>query len=174
MDQDTRVESGTWSLEFANLLSALSSVLGECDDPAEERLRRVAAMLRVAGMPSAPLKGSTRGGLALWQIRKVEAHVQANLHRTILNEELAGIARLTTCHFGHAFRNSVGDSPHAYVIRRRIERAKQLMMETATPLSQIAVECGLADQAHFSRLFRKLVGESPRGWRRSRMREIAA
>jgi AraC-like DNA-binding protein len=174
MDQSLRIESGIPSAEVADLLSALSNALGAHGDPAEERLRRVTALLRVAGMPLGAPKGSIRGGLAPWQVRKIAAHVQANLHRPILNEELAGLTRLTTGHFGHAFRKSVGDSPHAYVIRRRIERAQQLMLATATPLSQIALECGLADQAHLSRLFRRLVGERPRDWRQARMSAEAA
>jgi AraC-like DNA-binding protein len=50
-----------------------------------------------------------------------------------------------------------------------VEHAQRLMLATDAPLSQIALDCGLADQAHFSRLFRRFVGESPRSWRRARV-----
>ncbi len=108
-------------------------------------------------------------GLAPWQVRRVLAHIEAHMGLSIRNQELADIARLSIFHFNVAFRNSVGDSPHAYIIRRRIERAQRLMLSTQQSLSDIAAECGLADQAHLTRLFRRLVGESPAAWRRARV-----
>ena len=77
--------------------------------------------------------------------------------------------RLSPAHFSRAFRTSFGCSPLEYVTRRRMERAQGLMLSTDIPLSQIALDCGFADQAHFSRLFRRVVGESPRVWRRARV-----
>jgi AraC-like DNA-binding protein len=71
-------------------------------------------------------------------------------------------------HFAVAFRNALGAPPHEYLIRQRIERAQQLMLSSDLPLCQIAAECGLADQSHLSRLFRRLVGETPAAWRRNR------
>jgi AraC-like DNA-binding protein len=65
------------------------------------------------------------------------------------------------------------DSPHGYIIRRRVERAQGLMLSTARPLRDIAAECGLADQAHLTRLFRRIVGESPAAWRRARIEPIS-
>jgi transcriptional regulator GlxA family with amidase domain len=53
-------------------------------------------------------------------------------------------------------------------MRRRVHRAQGLMLTTTESLSQIAVQCGMADQAHFCKLFRRLVGESPNAWRRAR------
>ena len=111
---------------------------------------------------------AARGGLAPWQVRKVIGHIDANLERTIRNDDLAALVRLTPSHFGRTFRNSVGEPPHEYVIRRRIERAQGLMLSTEAKLSDIALDCGLADQSHLTRLFRKIVGESPRAWRRAR------
>jgi len=110
----------------------------------------------------------TRGGLAPWQVRKVLAHIEENLDATVRNQDLAELARLSTFHFNVAFRRSVGESPHGYIIRRRIDRAQRLMLATEKPLSDIAAECGLADQAHLTRLFRRIVGESPAAWRRAR------
>jgi transcriptional regulator GlxA family with amidase domain len=101
------------------------------------------------------------------------AHIEANLGTTIRNQELAAIARLKTFHFNVAFRNSVGDSPHGYLIRRRVERAQGLMLSTQKSLSDIAAECGLADQGHLTRLLRRIVGESPAAWRRPRANPIA-
>ncbi|WP_367571972.1 helix-turn-helix transcriptional regulator [Pseudorhizobium pelagicum] len=65
-----------------------------------------------------------------------------------------------------AFRVSFGTSPHDYICRRRIDQAKHLMITTETPLSEIALDCGFADQSHLSRVFRRLTGHTPAAWRR--------
>jgi transcriptional regulator GlxA family with amidase domain len=115
-----------------------------------------------------------RGGLALWQLRKVQAFVDAHLSENISNRHMADCVRLSPYHFARAFRGSTGASPHCYVIRRRIERAQHLMLSTNAPLSQIALDCGLADQSHFSRIFRRTIGHSPRAWRSARIGFSAA
>jgi len=109
-----------------------------------------------------------RGGLAPWQIRRVKSHIDANLDATIQVKELAGLVKLSSFHFSRAFRDSFGDSPHFYVMRQRVRRAQTLMLTTSASLGQIAADCGLADQAHFNKLFRRFVGESPGMWRRAR------
>jgi AraC family transcriptional regulator len=109
-----------------------------------------------------------RGGLAPWQIRLVKTHIEANLDSTIGVKALAELVKLSSFHFCRAFRDSFGDSPHGYVMRRRVERAQGLMLTTNASLGQIAADCGLADQAHFNKLFRRFVGESPGMWRRAR------
>ena len=151
------------------LLKSLSETLPDNQSGAAECLRRAGAMLEVVEGQAAPhVAVSERHGLAPWQVRRVLAHIDANLDKPIRNKELADIARRSEFHFNVAFRNSVGASPHEYIIRRRMERAQGLMLSTNTPLSEIAFECGLADQAHFTRLFRRVVGETPAAWRRAR------
>ncbi len=109
-----------------------------------------------------------RGGLAPWQVRVLNAHIDANLDRDIPVDELAGLVRLSVSHFGRAFKQTFGRTPHAHIIAERIERAQGLMLETAEPLAQIAFAVGLSDQSHLSRLFRQVTGESPFAWRRAR------
>lgn len=109
-----------------------------------------------------------RGGLAPWQARLVEAHVDGNLNRNITVEELAGLTRLSISHFGRAFKQSFGMAPHAYITSLRLALARDLMLTTQEPLSQIALTVGLADQSHLSRLFRQHMGQSPFAWRRAR------
>jgi AraC family transcriptional regulator len=116
-----------------------------------------------AATPAAP---AGHGGLAPWQALKVTRHVEANLADRLSIGELAGLARLSNNYFARAFKTSLGCTPHSYVIERRIEQAKRILLETDTPLSQVALDCGMADQAHLSRLFRRLVGETPSVWRR--------
>lgn len=154
---------------IAELFRALQECLHDERSNAAESLRRAQAMLEEGPELAARTPATSRHGLAPWQVRRVLAHVDANLDTPIRNKDLAAIARLSVFHFNVAFRESVGDSPHEYVIRRRIEQAQGLMLSTGKPLSEIAVECGLADQSHLTRLFRKVVGESPAAWRRARV-----
>ncbi len=160
-------------MAISELCSAIRSALDDERSIAEDSLRRAGEVLQEMGDATAPDKGQARGGLAPWQIRKVTSYVDAHLERTIRNEDLAALARLNPSHFGRAFRSSFGEPPHEYVIRRRVERAQGLMLSTNAPLSAIALDCGLADQAHLSRLFRRVVGETPRAWRRARLGEPA-
>jgi AraC family transcriptional regulator len=154
---------------MAELCCAIRSALDDERGTAEDSLRRAAEILREMGETQVATRQEVRGGLSPWQIRKVTSHVDAHLDRTIRNEDLAALVRLNPSHFGRAFRNSFGEPPHEYVIRRRVERAQGLMLSTDASLSEIALDCGLADQSHLTRLFRRIAGESPRAWRRARV-----
>jgi AraC family transcriptional regulator len=109
----------------------------------------------------------SRGGLAPWQKRKVEAYVVQKLEGSILVQDLAKIVSLSANHFSRAFKMSFGESPHAYITRARVARARTLMLNTSDSLSQIALACGFADQAHLCRVFRPATGTTPGAWRRS-------
>jgi AraC-like DNA-binding protein len=109
-----------------------------------------------------------RGGLPAWQMRRVIAHVEANLSRKIPVQELARLLGLSASHFCRAFKCTFGASPRHYVMRRRIEVAQGMMLTTSEPLSSIAVRCGMCDQSHFTRSFHRIVGETPYTWRRTR------
>jgi AraC family transcriptional regulator len=153
----------------AELFKALSESLHNEPGNAVECLRRAEAMLDGRHQQAARASVTTaRSGLAPWQVRRVLAHIDANLATSVKNKDLAAIAGLSLFHFNFAFRNSVGDSPHEYIIRRRMERAQGLMLSSELSLSEIAAECGLADQSHFTRLFHRFAGDSPGAWRRAR------
>lgn len=111
---------------------------------------------------------STKGGLAGWQVRRVTAHIEQNLDTSLVTEELARVAQLSTGHFCRAFKASMGETPHAYIVRQRLRRAQTMMLKTRDTLSQIACACGLTDQAHLTRLFRRAIGTTPMLWRRDR------
>ena len=103
-----------------------------------------------------------------WQILRVRAYIDGNLHRTIHIRDLSAVARRSPAHFSRKFKLSVGESPHAYVVGRRLQRACHLMMTSAASLSEIALSVGFSDQAHLCRLFRQSFGQSPANWRRER------
>ena len=128
-----------------------------------------AAALRLVALLALPTDGEpvpVRGGLAPWQERKVDRHIQQRLERTLRVKDLAEQVSLSVSHFCRAFKESFGASPHSHLTRLRVERAQSLMLTTHYPLNQIALACGMADQAHLSKLFRREVGEPPNMWRR--------
>jgi AraC family transcriptional regulator len=112
--------------------------------------------------------GRPRGGLVTWQIARVQTYIDSNLNRSLHIRDLSAVVRLSPAHFCRKFKLAFGESPHAYVVRRRLERACHLMMTSAASLSEIALSVGFSDQAHLCRLFRHAFGRSPASWRRER------
>ena len=106
-----------------------------------------------------------RGGLPPRVVRRVRDHIDNNIDQRISVEALAKLARLSVCYFVRAFKQSVGVTPHDYLIRRRVERTMELLSRTDMPLSEIALAAGFADQSHCARRFRQHVGMSPRDYR---------
>lgn len=134
------------------------------------QLFEICTMIRVPdchGESTGAAKGFARGGLASWQLRLVTEHIDEHLSDTVHIDRLAALTKLSGGHFCRAFKTSLGETPHAYIIRRRLDRAKILMLTTSENLSHIAYACGLTDQAHLTRLFRQHVGETPLAWRRA-------
>ncbi|MET0337275.1 MAG: AraC family transcriptional regulator [Caulobacter sp.] len=150
---------------IAELLANAQKTLGSDLEAARGYVARVAALLNGEAATQKPAAAS--GGLAPWQAKKVEAFIEEGLDGGITIDSMAALVRLSTGHFGRAFKDSFGETPHAYVMHRRVQRAKRLMLSSREPLSQIAIACGFADQAHFSNLFRKQVGATPNAWRRT-------
>jgi AraC family transcriptional regulator len=115
-----------------------------------------------------------RGGLPAWKTRKIISYVEANLSRRICVLELAELLGLSASYFCRAFKCVFGASPRDYVLRRRIEVAQAMMLTTSEPLYFIAMSCGMCDQQHFTRSFRRIVGETPSRWRRIRLDSLAS
>ena len=171
----TAPESSVADQEFHLVANSLARLLDtarrewERDrDAAKASLATASRILQAEIERCSGASGSTRGGLAAWQISRVRAYIDSNLHRTIHIRDLSAVARRSPAHFSRKFKLAVGDSPHAYVMRRRLERACHLMMTSADPLSEIALSVGFSDQAHLCRLFRQAFGQSPANWRRER------
>ena len=109
-----------------------------------------------------------RGGLAPWRARRLVAHIDAHLAGRVSVAEMARLTGLSGGHFGRAFKQTFGVPPGAFLRCRRIEFAQGMMLRTDLTLSQIALSCGLFDQPHLSKMFRRVVGETPSTWRRAR------
>jgi AraC family transcriptional regulator len=102
-----------------------------------------------------------------WQVRRIQDYVDRNITEPIRVSELCALVNRTPSHFSRTFKRTVGLSPHAYVLRRRIQLASELLTASAMPLSEIAQNCGFGDQSHLSNRFREHSGMTPAAWRRA-------
>ena len=122
-------------------------------------------------LPEAP--ASISGRLAPWQVRGVIDFIDNNLSIAIRITELANIARLSPSYFASVFKSAFGATPHQYIIDRRIEKATAHLLHSDLSISDIAIECGFADQPHMCRLFRRKLGTTPRTLRKRKRQDCA-
>jgi len=107
-----------------------------------------------------------RETLTLLQRRRAIEILEARISDDITLSELGSEFDLSMAHFARAFRNSIGQTPHAWLTKRRIERAKQLLTHTNLLLPEIALECGFSHRIGFSPPFARISGITPSEWRR--------
>lgn len=155
-------------------LSALSKLLAEAVsalDRDHERVRcnlsQAVALLEGRHAPGEVLREGA--GLAPWQAKRVADHIDRRLDGVIRIGELADIAKLSTSYFSRAFKATFGLSPQNYILTRRIAQVQRTMLATRDPLCAIANACGFSDQAHMSRVFRRITGATPNSWRRAHL-----
>jgi AraC family transcriptional regulator len=109
----------------------------------------------------------TRGGLAAWQQRVITTYIEEHLAEQISLTTLAGLVSLSPYHFCRAFRQSFGTPPHRYHSSHRIERAKTLLVESASSVTEVGLAVGFRETSSFTTAFRKATGQTPTAYRRS-------
>lgn len=114
---------------------------------------------------------AVRGGLAPAVLRRICALIDAELDQPLTLARLATEAALSEYHFARMFRSSTGCAPHQYVMQRRMSVAKNLLIHSTLPLTEIALHCGFNSASHFSNRFRQLHGIAPSVWRQGEGRE---
>jgi AraC-like DNA-binding protein len=119
------------------------------------------------GVPSLAPVPQARGGLPPAALNRIREYIEAHLSDSIELVQLSAIAGLSVFHFARQFKQSVGVSPHHYLVGKRIERAKELLAGTNLSLSEIAFATGFSDQSHLTRHFRQMIGLAPGQFRRS-------
>ena len=127
--------------------------------------RALAAALVDSYATQHPTAPTYRGGLGPARLRKIKELVYAKLEDELTLQEMAQAVELSIAHFSQMFRQSTGQSPHQFVLRHRIDRAKEMLRATRVRALDVAIACGFKTQQHFSRVFRQVCGVTPRQYR---------
>ena len=152
---------------LAKLVDAATTASEGDRAKAQRSLEQALALLEGGSSPSRRPSGwPPHGGLAAWQAKRVAAYVREHIGTRLMVGELAALVRVSLSHFHRRFKITFGEPPALYIMHQRMRLAQDLLIKTGAPLSHVALECGLYDQAHFSRAFRRNVGISPRVFRR--------
>lgn len=128
---------------------------GSLPDPGDRCVRR-------------PLPAPTLvpGGLPGGKLRRVADHIDANLGRELRLGELSGVVHMSPFHFARLFKRTSGVPPHRFVVRRRVDRAIELLAGGEHPIGEIARLVGFATPSHFTTVFRRITGVTPTEYRR--------
>ncbi|MBR0782182.1 helix-turn-helix domain-containing protein [Bradyrhizobium iriomotense] len=147
---------------------------------------RLAILTRKASRPTVagrdqpePAEGDHEGqacravrSLQKWRLKRVMQYVDDNLAAKVTLENLAAVAGLSRMHFAAQFRAAVGIRPHDYLLKRRIERAQELLLRADASLVDIALTVGFQTQAHFTTVFKRFVGDTPYQWRSAHLAQF--
>ena len=127
----------------------------------EERMKEV-----IASYLEAPLaQVEVVGGLSHRRLQRVFEHVRDNVGKELSVAELAQVIGMSQYYFSKLFKASTGTTPHQYVMRQRVERAQELLRGTPTSLAEVATLVGFETQSHFTSVFRRLLGITPKRYR---------
>ena len=152
----------------------------QCRDPQIEHIARALEAESSAGAPSGllyaeslgmalavhllgryPAPAAPRGGLSTLRLRRVRDFIEAHLDRDLTIARIADAVGLGSSHLKTQFKRATGVTVHAYVMQRRVERAKQLLMHGELSAAQVALDAGFAHQSHMARCMRRVLGVTP-------------
>jgi AraC family transcriptional regulator len=160
--------SREWMHRVITLLEAAVGQLHGQEHSAQGTLLEAATLLRQqidpAGAGGVP---DERGCMLAWQVRKVRDYIDSHIAEPVFVADLCALFERSEAHFSRSFKRTFGESPHSFVVRRRVEFAAQYMLTTDASLSDIALRCGFSDQAHLCKHFRQAAGQTPAAWRRA-------
>jgi AraC family transcriptional regulator len=108
---------------------------------------------------------SVAAGFPAWRVRRVTEHVEQNLDKPLPLTELAAVVYMSRFHFARLFRRRTGDSPHRFVIRQRIARAREFLARSELTIAEISRRVGFRTSSHFTTMFRRVSGVTPSGYR---------
>jgi AraC family transcriptional regulator len=159
--------SREWMHRVISLLEAAVGQLPNQVHPAQGTLLEATSLLRQHIDPPAAREVPGTARLLAWQARKVRDYIDSHITGPILVADLCALVQRSEAHFSRSFKSTFGESPHVFLVRRRVELAAQYMLTTDASLSDIALRCGFTDQAHLCKQFRQAVGQTPAAWRRA-------
>jgi len=164
-DVATRLTIAGSNEAWPALVTPPESSLGARRNPTSAALHARPRLNIVAGLRRPVPATQTRGGLPPGAMRRVREYVDAHLSESMDLAELAAVAGLSLFHFARQFKQTAGATPHHYLVRRRVERAQEMLARTNLSLSEIALAAGFSDQSHLARHFRQMLGTTPREFR---------
>jgi AraC family transcriptional regulator len=161
--------SGNWLHDVIALLDAAIGHLHQ-EQVAHGAILEATSLLRRQVDPQPPEEAADDGKerLLTWQARKVLDYIDRHITSRVLVADLCALVWRSEAHFSRSFKGTFGYSPHAFVVRRRIELAAKYMLDTDMSLSDIALGSGFVDHAHLCKHFRMVTGETPAAWRRTK------
>lgn len=131
-----------------------------------DSLEQALAVALVHGYAVRPRSLRTyRGGLGPARLRTIKELVQAKMEDELTLIEMAHSVELSPAHFSRMFHKSTGETPHQFVLRQRVDRAKEMLRAPEARVLDVAVACGFKTQQHFARMFRQIYGASPTEYR---------
>jgi len=102
------------------------------------------------------------------RLRRVQAHIDGNLHRELRLADLGAVVHMSPYHFARLFKKATGVSPHRFVLHRRIAAATALLADSTSPIRSVARSVGFTTASHFATTFRRVTGLTPTAYRRNR------
>jgi AraC family transcriptional regulator len=175
MNSLTRTIPTSLDVEAYQLIEALSLALADCQVAELVRQRSLALcshLLSRYERNEIP-KTQTRIALSPWQERMAKEIMTHQMSKRLSVARIASECSLSRSHFSRAFKKSTGVSPRDWFLHIRLDRAKALLIEGQLSIAEISLECGFADQSHFTRVFTRVAGATPSLWRRSQVSEKA-
>jgi AraC family transcriptional regulator len=163
--------SQDWIKEVVSLLEAAARELQAREVGHDSLAHAVSLLRRQILSPAFEPPADGGGQLLAWQVRKVLTHIDTHIAHRVLVADLSALVRCSEAHFSRLFKRTFGESPYAFVVRRRVELAARRMLETETSLSDIALSCGFSDQAHLTKCFCHVMQHTPSAWRRAHRTE---
>ena len=129
--------------------------------------QEIAATLVTAHAATRRPAQTHRGGLGSARLRKIKELIHAKMEGDLSLDEMAQSVGLSTAHFARMFRKSTGETPHQFILRERVERAKTMLRAPSTRILDVAIACGFKTQQHFAQVFRDGCGVSPTEYRQA-------
>ncbi|MET3905762.1 AraC family transcriptional regulator [Bradyrhizobium sp. S3.3.6] len=164
-------EIGSGDEVVQSLFEALKVATHNNDRQCMESLRLAIAVRKfglrtvVEGTDRVSARGRHVQGLQKWRLKRVIDYIDADISSKIGSRDLAAVAGLSRMHFASQFRVATGLRPHEFLLQRRIRRATELMKDSTMPIMEIALTVGFQTQAHFTTVFKRFTGCTPRSWR---------
>jgi transcriptional regulator GlxA family with amidase domain len=159
-------QADIWDSLSKALTTHVVARFGAGDEAREERAYDPPVKYLNAVSEAASHRTQRQGGLARWQERRARELLIAQVGGRVSVQEIAAACGLSRGHFSTAFKRSMGQTPHRWLMSVRVEKAKSLLLQSPLSISEIATDCGFADQSHLTRVFTAEVGAAPGGWRR--------